>query len=290
MELAGLGWPRRAAGRGPARVHRRRSPPRSPRRCPGWPPGSPGAGSRGTATLVLGTEELMAAAAAAGRGARRRRARRPVLHHHPVPRRRRRRPGLRTDAAASRSRPTTTPPTARAPATPTTSAATRPAVGPRAGRASTRRPTPRSLRTGLLAALAPHTRRTHRGGHPVTPRRRCAAPRSAATRPTRSAGCSPTCPAWRWRRRPRSARRPSRAAARTTPSRCRRSTSPTPSTSQLYRSALAARRGRLAQAVGTVTELVLRRARAATSCWCRWPGPAPRSGSCCAAGPPPGTA
>ena len=44
-------------------------------------------------------------------------------------------------------------------------------------------------------------------------------------RRTRWPGCSPTSPTSRWRRRPRSARRPSRPAARTTPSRCRSSTS-----------------------------------------------------------------
>ncbi|GAA3305301.1 hypothetical protein GCM10020295_58680 [Streptomyces cinereospinus] len=53
-----------------------------------------------------------------------------------------------------------------------------------------------------------------------------AAPPSPVTRPTRSAGCSRTCRTSPWRRRPRNARRRSSAAARTTPSRCRSSTSP----------------------------------------------------------------
>ncbi len=64
-----------------------------------------------------------------------------------------------------------------------------------------------------------------------------------------------------WRRPPRSARRRSRAAARTTPSRCRSSTSPATQYQELFRAALDASAARIARAVGAVTETGARRER-----------------------------
>ena len=64
---------------------------------------------------------------------------------------------------------------------------------------------------------------------------------------------------------------------RTTPSRCRWSTSRPPSTRPLFADALAALGRRVAHAVGVVTERP--GAAGAGRCWCRWPAPARRSGS-----------
>lgn len=90
----------------------------------------------------------------------------------------------------------------------------------------------------------PWCRRTFlRKGPPCRCPSRCAVPRSPRTRRTRWGGCSRTCRTSSWRRRPRSARRPFRAGARTTRSRCPSSTNPARSTRSCSTRLLRRRRG-----------------------------------------------
>ena len=269
----------RAAGGRAARVHRRR-PRRARRRAARAGRGlARAAAPAGERTLVLGTEELMSAAAAAGR--RRSPTRGPRRRGSPPP-------------------PAPPPSPSTSPATPSQRARL-----PRPRRPRTARPALRLQRRRPAAAVGP--RRCVVVDPPGRHARPCApacSPRSPRT---------PGAPPW-WSRRehPRAAararvrqlparrgrlaaHRPLRRRARGAdrgargghPDRRRAlrrvaaasSTSPTPRTCELFHAALADSAARLAHAVGVVTELVLGRARAATSCSSRWPAPAPRSAS-----------
>ncbi len=281
---AALGWPAGvpdggrhgfAAGR-PRRA--RRGAARS------WPRALGRRAGRGERTLVLGTEELMYAAAAAGR---------------------RRWPTPATTCAFS----TTT----RSPAVVVDDpgyalrsglafpAHDDPADGPgpalrlqrrrpadRRGTtswsSSTRRPTPPRCAPGCSPALRPaHPAATTAGGHA----------RDARTLPTRCAGrrSAPTPPdevGWLLNdlsdvaleapdRGARGGR--SRAAARTTPSRCRSRVPADAEYQELFRAGAGRVGGRGSRRPSASSPSWCSPSAAATSCWSRWPAPAPRSAS-----------
>ena len=250
------GLARRAARRRTARLHAPATASAWTRRCPRWPSGSPPRCRRPRRrVLVLGFEELMYAPLRLGptRPGRTRAGRRgALLHHHPLARARRRRPRLRDPQPAGLPRPRPARPTA--PGERYAYNVGRRRLRRRRRRRGLRRRHPRTARPRRPAGP---TRRAHR---PTVPARRRAlvrpAPPTANDRPPHAARAAarPRLLLLRarrgrlaaqgpvrtssWRRPPRSARRRSRAAARTTPSRCPSSTSRPPSTRQLFRAAL----------------------------------------------------